>query len=185
MKEIIFGLLGGVLGFFIKSVFDFYVSSNKDGLKDLKSFLQDTIKSIDEVADNLEKDIFEYYSKPQEPADKQFKILKIQNNFKRLGVLIATYNNVISNETKCKSSFSDELRIFRSVSTLDIHNQGSEDFPTLDKLLEVQTKYLVLKNKIFCLKSEVGLYQISEHTAVVLLKMKKLFSNKFKKLNFR
>jgi len=180
MNEIIFGLLGGVFGFLLKSIIDFYISSNKDGLKDLKIFLQETIKSIDETADNLERDIFDFYSKKHDSIDKQFKILKIQNNFKRLGVLIAKYNSIVTSETKCSNIFSDELRLFRSVSTLDIHNKDVQDFKTLDKLLEVQVRYLALKNKIFSLKSEIGLYQISQHTTVVLSKFKKYLTKKFK-----
>lgn len=177
MSTLLIGFVGGVFGFFFKSLIDFYISSNKDSLKDLKGFLTESIKSIDEISDLIEKDVFAFYTSDVNDLEKKFKILKIQNNFKRLGVLINEYNIVVRRETRCSNIFSDELFKFRSASTLDIHNHGNAGFNPVDKLLEVQSRYLNLKNKIFILKKDVGLYQIYEHSSIIFFKIKSFVGN--------
>lgn len=171
MSTILISIISGVVGFVLKGFVDFFISSNKDGLKDLKVFLTETIKFIEESSDQLEKDIFKYYTAVHlDDNQKRFDILNIQNNFKRLGVLVNKFNTVISEEIQYKSLFEKELMNFRSISTIDIHNQGLDGFNSLDKLIDIQAKYLEFKNKVFQLKSELSCYKVSEHSIFLFKK---------------
>lgn len=177
-NKLLVGFVGAVIGFFVKTLIDFYISSNKDALKDLKQNLFESFKVVDSISDQLGKDLFELYSSSSfEDKIKDFKILRINNDFKHLGVCVNGINRALMENSGCSNRFEHELLQFRSAATRDIHNSGNADFDSFEKIREIHSAYIRLKNKIFAIKCEISIYQISDHTAFNFKKIKSRLSS--------
>ena len=158
------GAVGAVLGFFAKTVIDFFVSTAKDEFKDLKGILTETVKSIETTADELNKSLHEFYTKKPASADEMhYSICRIISSFKHLGTQISIINKILSENTKITEKFDTELIDFRRESTIDIHKAFDDDFKRLEKLQNIGSRYVAVKSRALRIKTSVSLYRLATH----------------------
>lgn len=158
------GLAGTIIGYLAKTIIDFVISANKDGFKDYKAFLLELMKGIESTAEQLNKDVFLFYTTEQPNLTaRRNQILKIENEFKYLGIQINKLKITIASQTDVKENFASELLEFRSKSTIDIHNAALPGFDSIGKVQETHSRYIGLRTKLLAIKTEIALYQGSTH----------------------
>lgn len=161
---IVVGLVGSILGFLGKTVIDFFVSANKDEFKDYKSFLSESIKGVEATADQINKDIFSFYtSAGLSGSERHAKILRIESDLKFLGVQVNALRVIIDSDTALPSNFENEVMEFRKTSTLDIHLAFEEKFDAIAKLQAVHVRFINIKKKLLTLKVAIATYKASGH----------------------
>lgn len=161
-----FGLLGGIVGFFSKAALDFYVATKKDGFRDHKNLISELLKSIETLTDQVDKEIFEAYTKRSAtPAERSHRVAKIENSLKNLGVQVNRLNQYISQNTAIKSCFNNEVMEFRKEATLEIHDAEIDGFDTVGTLSKIHTKLISLNGALSQTKMNLAIYQLPEHIA--------------------